>query len=170
MLTVIVGLVDKGKLYMGGDRSTSDEKYIESMYEPKVSKHGKILFGYAGNVGVGQLITYQFEFPQVETPEQFHSDFTPALRAFIKEQGMSFSPDDDVECLVGAAGYMWAMHLWDFQAIPYSKTALGSGGGIALGSLYSDKSKSMNTRIENAIEAACEYVTTCKLPFDIVSA
>lgn len=167
-MTVIVGIATDTHMYIGGDRGVSDGKYIESMLEPKVSKHGKMLFGYAGNIGLGQLISNHFIFPQVVTASDVHSVFIPSLRTFIKDHELSPKEDDEAESMLCAAGRVWTINLYDYQVLPFTMTSIGSGAGVALGSLFSSHGTIPN-RVQHSIEAACTYVTTCQLPVDVLS-
>lgn len=156
---------------MGGERAVSDGKFIQSMNEPKVVERGDYLFAYAGNIGVGQFVMHNFKFPPIsdDIDKHMHGVFIPALRKFFAHNDMSFKEEDDVEFMIGVKGRLYTLHAYDMQVIPVDIATLGSGGGVALGSLYTSSHWSNNIRrIKVAIESAIEYTTFCVKPIDIL--
>jgi hypothetical protein len=86
----------------------------------------------------------------------------------MKDHEISPKEEDDAESMLCAAGRVWTINLYDYQAIPFTTSAIGSGAGVALGSLFSSHGTIPN-RVHHAIEAACTYVTSCQLPVDVLS-
>jgi hypothetical protein len=170
-MTVIVGIATDTHMYIGGDRGASDKKYIESMLEPKIRKNNQYLMGYAGDIGMGQMIIYEFDTPETADHSEMHTIFLPQLRTFVKDSGLELGGEEDDACnlMIMAHGRAYTVNIQDFQLLPFTTTSIGSGAGVALGSLYSDTSKSPIRRINNAIDAACLYLTSCQGPADVLS-
>ena len=82
-MTCIVGLIDNGVAYIGGERGASTDATIMSIAEPKVWKHGEYLFGYYGTF-MGERLKYNF-YPyilkgQEETKQKLrHAQIKSAL-------------------------------------------------------------------------------------------
>lgn len=170
-MTCIVAIAHEGNVYMGGERAASDGKYIEEMEEPKICTRNGYLFGYAGNIGVGQYVINNFKFPDTSTPQEMHTIFLPALKALFHKADMLFKEEDEVEFLIAKNGRVYGYHGSDHQLVSYRETSIGSGGGVAIGSLYTTRSwKSQEKRIHTAISAAIEYTVSCTGTIDILSA
>ena len=63
-MTAIVGLVHKGRVWMGGDSaySTDDEVWIQR--DPKVFRRGDVLIGTCGTGRFESLMRYVVEIPR----------------------------------------------------------------------------------------------------------
>ena len=46
IMTIVIGLIDNGIVYMGSDRAMSDEYSISSPITPKIKKNGQNLMRY----------------------------------------------------------------------------------------------------------------------------
>lgn len=171
-MTCIVGIVHDGVVYMGGERAVSDGKFIQAMKEPKVVERGEYLFAYAGNIGIGQFVMNNFKFPAINSDidRHMHGVFIPALRKFFKDNDMSFKEEDEVEFMIGVRGRLYTFHGYDLQLVSLDLATIGSGGGVAIGSLHTSSHWSDHKRrIKVAIEAAIEYTAFCIKPIDILS-
>lgn len=172
-MTIIVGLADAAGMCIGGDRAASDTKYVESMVNSKIMQYGDYLLGYAGNIGVGQLIFHSFEAPIVSEPYEMYSVFVPALRSFLNESGMqpeSYNGDDASQLIICTMNRVYSFNCQDTQLIEHDGyTAIGSGSGLALGSLYTtSKWKNKQARVAKALLAACAFNVTCQEPIDVL--
>ena len=61
-MTVLVGIVDQGSVYIGADRGATDEQTIISMSRPKICIKDGWIFAYSGSLGTGQLLEF-IDFP-----------------------------------------------------------------------------------------------------------
>jgi len=169
-MTCIVAITTPTNVYIGGDRSISDDVNIISSSRPKVNKINNWIFGYAGSIGTGQLFEF-FNFPQeVDDPYK-------VLRLNIVEQYRmaieSFGNNDDdtsAEFLIGYGNKLFEFNTVDWSVIQIDESSIGSGSSIAFGSLYTTKTiyTDTSTRVRMAIEAAIHYSPTCKGPVDII--
>ena len=64
-MTCVIGIVDNGKVWMGGDSAAidSEEETITLRKDPKVFRNEDFLIGFAGTYRLGQLIQYMFNCP-----------------------------------------------------------------------------------------------------------
>jgi len=172
-MTCIVGLVDNGIVYIGGDRGISDKDIILTMCRPKVMKNGEYIIGYAGSQGVGQLahiMTTPVCGKDVE--KTLRTTFIKSLKTIIEEFGPSNLTESDchTDFLVGCKGRLFEISTEDWSVSELEYSAVGSGGNIALGSLYTS---SLNTytpieRVTYALNAAITLSPTCQGPVDIL--
>ena len=95
-MTIVIGLIDNGIVYMGSDRAMSDEYSISSPITPKIKKNGQFLIGYASSRGSGQVAHY-IDFPNVvkkDVDKYMSTDFILTLKKAIETYGIDISDDD----------------------------------------------------------------------------
>jgi ATP-dependent protease HslVU (ClpYQ) peptidase subunit len=101
-----------------------------------------------------------------------YSKFLKALRKFYEEWWVDISPSSDFGLIICVKGKIYEHNAADMSLTQYDQDylAMGSGGDLALGSLYSTKSyKDGRKRANLAVQAAINHSTSCKGPIDIVS-
>ena len=59
-MTCIVGLVDNGKIYMGGDSAGVSNLDIRIRADQKVFKTGEFIMGFTSSFRMGDLLKYDF--------------------------------------------------------------------------------------------------------------
>ncbi len=163
------------KIYMAGDRGVSDDNTINVCSSPKVWKKEGYLFGYAGSMD-GDRIKHLFvpptPEPRVNIDKFMYSTFLKALRKFYEEWWVGVSPSSDFGLIICVKGKIYEHNAADMSLTQYDQDylAMGSGGDLALGSLYSTKLyKDGRKRANMAVQAAINHSTSCKGPIDIVS-
>lgn len=176
-MTCIVGLVDKGNVYMGGDSAGVGGLSITIRDDEKVFVNGPFIMGFTTSFRMGQLLRYKFKVPQQTTDqtdmEYMVTTFIDAVRKCFAENGYGKMADRDHNkggtFLVGYKGNLYAIHD-DFQVgkpnLQYD--AVGCGEDIALGSLYSTKGKKPEERVKLALEAASKFSAGVAPPFVLV--
>jgi ATP-dependent protease HslVU (ClpYQ) peptidase subunit len=180
-MTCVVGLIEKGVIYMGADSLASDVigTHVVNRADEKVFINGRCIIGFCGSYRVGQLLRHAFTVP--EQPQR-HDDmafmvveFVDALRALQKEKG-SMKKEDEVEThpadiLVGYRGNLYVVED-DFNVgRPLNNFyAVGAGGQIAFGSLYATQGlvKDPRKRVLMALEAATTYNAACRGPYTVL--
>lgn len=174
-MTVIVGLVHQGKVYMAGDRAMSDDTNIDSMLQPKVKRNGSLLIGYANNLGTGQLAQMiQFPDPPTSGIEVYlRTDFVRTLKDAYEYYSIGVEIHDaekaSADLLVGVHGHLFEMSTTDWSVAEYGQAAIGSGMGYALGSLYSTRDwDNPKKRLREAVQAAIRYTPSCQSPVDVL--
>ena len=170
-MTCIVGIASEGVVYIGGDRGLSDSDSILSMPRSKVVRNGEYLIGYAGSLGVGQLLQMiDLPIPGRNPEMTLRTTFTKAYKNSLEEYGpAAITEENDTDFLIGVKGKLYEYSIADCSVAEVEYSAVGSGSPIALGSLYtSNNYKDIHKRIKIALEAACMLSPTCQLPIDII--
>ena len=167
-MTVIAGIASEGVVYLSGDRGASDGDSILSMTTPKICKVGDFCIGYAGSGGLGQIVKH------LECWNRHPRNIDKFLRnEFVEEfkaarEKIGGKDEEEASLLIGYKGILYEMETSDYGVYPFTYTAIGSGGPIALGSLYATKNSpiSPELRLNAAINAAIEHNPGCKGPID----
>lgn len=180
-MTCIVGLVERGKVYMGCDSAgTACTGFQVVREDPKVFRIGKdMLVGFCASFRMRDVLQYHFEPPKYRP--KVHGDerrymaveFVDAARKVFKEAGILRvienvdSATDDSSFMVGWRGRLFQVEE-DFQVGESSQpfAAIGSGAEIALGALYATHRQKIapTLRVQKALEAAEQYNAGCRGP------
>ena len=176
-MTCIVGLVDKGNVYIGGDSAGVAGLSISIRNDEKVFVNGPFIMGFTTSFRMGQLLQYKLTIPKQTTNqsdmEYMVTDFIDSVRRCFAENGFGKLPDKDHHeggnFLVGYNGKLYNID-HDFQVgVPSLQyDAVGCGEDIAKGSLYSTKGKEPTARIKLALEAASTFSAGVAPPFKLV--
>lgn len=173
-MTCIVGITDGTNVYIGGDRAAADDVSIISMAAPKVYQRDQWVFGFAGSVGIGQMLQL-ITMPIVEDNEDpffvLRMDVVNQFKNLLDDQGIDIDGDASTEFLIGIKGRLFEFSPQDWGIIEIRETSIGSGAPFALGSLYTsllnDRTDPIE-RITSALYSAITYSPTCQGPIDIV--
>jgi len=180
-MTCIAGVAKDGKVYMGGDSAITDEGagIVSRMHLPKVFIKGEFIVGYAGSARFGKLMQHVFIYPKVpnniRTSEQLDAFLNGIVVTDLKKQAQEMSLEkeekEDFAVLVGLRGHLFEFDEdWAMFEVGRNYNAIGSGAGVALGSLYTTEAwKDPSKRIRVALEAASLYTPYVGEPFDILS-
>ncbi len=173
-MTCIVGLVDKGNIYMGGDSAGVGGLSISIRSDEKVFVNGPFIMGFTTSFRMGQILRYKFVAPKQTTDEDdmayMVTTFIDAVRKCFGENGFGKTPEKDHNkggnFLVGYNGTLYSIHD-DFQVgkVALQYDACGCGEDIALGSLYSTADKKPEERVKLALEAASKFSAGVAPPF-----
>ena len=177
-MTVIVGVAQEGKVFIGGDSASVSGYQVEPILD-KVFKNNGYLFGTAGSIRMKQLLHYSLVPPKpVGDLDRFMAiDFINAIRKCLKDGGHA-TLDKNEEAfngafLVGVNGILFRVSN-DFQVVPYRKlnyTAVGAGDNFAIGSLHSTSKFdfSGSDKVRLALQAATQFSGAVCAPFKIMS-
>jgi hypothetical protein len=95
-MTCIVGLIDNGKVWMGGDSAGVSGLDVTVRKDPKVFKNGDFLIGYTSSFRMGQLLRFKFNPPKYYAEQHNNdeyqymcTDFIEAIRICLKAGGYS---------------------------------------------------------------------------------
>lgn len=177
-MTCIVGLVDSGSVWMGGDSLASSWYSCTTRKNPKVFKRGDFIFGTCGSVRMHQVLEHRFTPPERKPGQGIYrflvTDFIDALREEFKDAGCA-AKKDEVESggcfLLGYQGKLFEVHS-DYQVgQPESGYAsVGAGDDLALGSLHTSGQYQIppRKRIRLALLAAEEFSKSVRRPFKIL--
>lgn len=171
-MTAIVGLVDKGNVYIGGDSAGVSGLSITIRNDEKVFHNGPFIMGFTTSFRMGQLLHYKFDPPKQTTSQNdmtyMVTDFIDAVKKCFKDNEYG-KPDQGGTFLVGYNSNLYSIDS-DFQvglnAVGYD--AVGCGSEIALGSMFSSVGKKPEERIKLALEAASKFNAGVAPPFRIV--
>lgn len=176
-MTCIVGLVDNGKIYMGGDSAGCAGWNLSIRADQKVFKNNDFIMGFADSFRMGQLLRYSFTPPpyyeEFDLYKYMVTDFVDTARKCFKNGGFA-EKDKEVESgghfLVGFKGRLFRIES-DYQVgenqLPFA--ACGCGQSSALGSLFSTHGiiAPPRDRIRIALEAAERLNAGVRQPFHI---
>jgi len=176
-MTVIVGLVHEGSVYIGGDSAGISGLSLTVRADTKVFHNGPYLFGFTGSFRMGQLIHHAMTPPEPKRPvEKFMSTtFVDSLRGCLKEGGWARKESDREEggtFLVGVSGRLFIIesdYQVGFTADGYA--AVGCGDEIALGALYATAGTDMppRKRVQVALKAAERFSAGVRAPFVVLN-
>ncbi|MGH8569003.1 MAG: hypothetical protein ACREXU_13565 [Gammaproteobacteria bacterium] len=173
-MTCVVGLVDSGSVYIGGDSAAaSDTGGLALRADPKVFFLGNhLLVGCSGSFRLAQLIRFELLPPPRKKGDTDHAHIVrrivPAIRKCLAAGG--FEEECGGNLILGYRGRLYELHC-DFDvgrpADPYC--AIGSGEPVALGAMYAtvDLGWSPEARITTALEAAERHNAGVAAPFTI---
>jgi len=169
-MTVIVGISDKDRVYIGGDRGVSDNDVILSMSRPKITKKDGWVFGYAGSLGTGQLIEF-ISLPKVAKGEDpyilLKTDIVEQLKTAYDNYGRDIE-DNGTDWIIGYKNRLFEVSSGDWGVLEISFSAIGTGSAFALGSLHASKNwRDTKKRVTKSIEASIQYSPSCAGPIDI---
>lgn len=167
-MTCIVGIVHNESVYIGGDRAASDGDSIISIRNPKVELRNGWVYGYAGTIGIGQLLSF------ISLPAEVEDIYTYIRLSIVEDikkaiEAFSYIPTEhDTTWLIGKNGRLFELSSSDWGVIEINESSIGGGSQYALGSLYTSIDKDPIERIGMAIGAAIIYSPDCQGPIDIL--
>jgi ATP-dependent protease HslVU (ClpYQ) peptidase subunit len=179
-MTCIVGLIEEGKVYMGGDSAGVGNLRLAVRKDLKVFKLNEFIIGYTSSFRMGQLLRFKFIPPlfredEKDLYEYMCTDFIDGVRRTFKTGGYA-KKANEIESggtfLVGIKGRLFEIED-DYQVAeritPY--VAIGCGMDLALGCLYGLKNipaLSPYIKVETALLAAQEFSAGVRAPFTII--
>ena len=175
-MTCIVGLVDKGQVFIGGDSAGVNTARLSLVVrnDRKVFRNGDFVMGFESSFRMGQLLAFNFDPPKprvgIDVMTYMVTDFIDAARARMKEGGFARvkeAAEEGGTFLVGYSGRLF--HISDdFQVGESSHgfDACGCGDLIALGSLRSTRTwTDPGARVKEALECAETFSAGVRAPF-----
>lgn len=171
-MTCIVGIVENGKVTIGGDSAGIGAYVVTIRADSKVFRNGSFLIGYTSSFRMGQLLRYAFTPPEraadVDVFRYLATSFVDAVRDCFKAGGYARKESEQESGGCFLIGYERRLFVVDsdFQvaesALGY--IAVGSGAEVALGALYATQGRPVRERIETAITAAAQFTAGVRLP------
>lgn len=173
-MTCIVGLVDKGNVYIGGDSAGVGGLSISIRADEKVFVNGPFIMGFTTSFRMGQLLRYKFSAPKQQNNqsdmEYMVTDFIDSVRKCFGENGYGKIHDKDFNkggtFLVGYNNSLYVIYD-DFQVGQNvcGYDSVGCGSDLALGSLHSTVGRKPEDRLQMALEAAATHSAGVAAPF-----
>lgn len=174
-MTCVVGLVQKGRVYLGVDSAAVQGWTRRASQVSKVFRRGPFLIGYTTSFRMGQLLEHHLNVaPQTEKQTDMGymvTHFIEAVRVLLKEKGFTkieSNTEKGGQFLVGYRKHLYTIES-DFQVghLVEEFDAIGSGSDFALGAMKAlDKTPPM-IRVRRALEIAAHYNMGVCGPFTI---
>ena len=178
-MTAIAGLIDNGKVWIGGDSAGVGGYSLHLRSDPKVFKKGEFIIGYTSSFRMGQLLRY---YLTPDTPKEKQDEFEYMVKSFIpsfsqvmKDNGYlktELGREETGTFLVGWRGKLYVIYD-DMQvaelATPFA--ACGCGQDLVMGSLHTTEQFDIKPeeRINIALGAAESFSAGVRGPFTVVS-
>lgn len=178
-MTCIVGIVENGKVFIGGDSAGVESSRFSLVVrnDRKVFRNGDFVMGFTSSFRMGQLLAFGFNPPKPRTGADVMAymvtDFIDAARQRMKEGGYAKVQNGEETggaFLVGYAGRLFHIES-DFQVgeSTHGFDACGCGDMLALGALQATAGKSAEERINIALSAAETFSAGVRRPFFVES-
>ena len=174
-MTCIVGLLENGNIYMGGDSAGVGGYSLSTRKDEKVFINGEFIFGFTTSFRMGQLLRYSLDplerYPKIDVYKFMVNDFINAVRKCLKDGGYA-QKDKEEELggtfLVGYQGRLFEIED-DYQVAEVFENyaSCGCGFDLALGSLFSTEGQEPEKRVRMALEAAAKFSAGVSPPFNI---
>jgi ATP-dependent protease HslVU (ClpYQ) peptidase subunit len=172
-MTCIVGIVQDGKVYIGGDSAGVAGLDLVVRADRKVFKNGEFIMGFTSSFRMGQLLAYAFTPPVRRIDQDVYAymvtDFVSSVRDCLKAGGFA-QKSNDAESggtfLVGYAGRLF-MVADDYQVAESADgfAACGCGAQVALGALFAGSAADPKEKVLNALHAAERFSAGVRRPF-----
>lgn len=172
-MTCIIGIVDGGVVYIGGDSMASNGSDRHATALRKVFRVGEFLIGYTSSFRMGQILQYHLNVPHqqdgVSNERYMVVEFIEAVRTCLKEKGYSVISNNQElggTFLVGYRGRLYEVNN-DFQINHFinGMAACGAGEQYALGAMAVLPDLPPEARIRRALEAAANLSSYVCEPF-----
>lgn len=172
-MTCIVGLVEDGQVFIGGDRAGVGGWALTLRKDVKVFRNGDFLIGGTSSFRMVQLLHHAFIPPVYDeniSIEKFMSTaFVDAIRQCFKDGGWSQKSNEQESAgvfLVGFRGRLFEIES-DYQVGESLDgfNAVGCGSDVALGVLYATPNVKPRKRVEMALQGAEHLNAGVRGPF-----
>lgn len=175
-MTCIVGVEENGKIHIGGDSAITNYSTIECSRDLKVFIRDGFIFGSTGSIRMKQILKFGDLPPlQDETMSDLYyltTIFADTIRQQFKDAGfmkIENSVENGGMFLFGYRGRLYCMENdFNIHSSDTGMMAIGSGGEIALGSLYSTTGKPKK-RIKTGLRLSAQLTPFVRAPFTILS-
>lgn len=170
-MTCIVGVVDHGAVYLGGDSQLSAgwDKWFNK--RSKVFRNGDLLVGCAGAPRLSQLLEFELQLPAQTTEKSFEY----LVKVLAEQARLLFSSRDfkwdneGGQVLFGYRGGLYTLEN-DYSVIQYNDeyVAIGCGANFAMGALHATHRLPPKKRIKKALKASAHLSNGVSGPFTIL--
>lgn len=174
-MTCVVGLVQKGRVYLGVDSAAVQGWTRRPSQVSKVFRRGPFLIGYTTSFRMGQLLEHHLTVPaqkDTQTDMSFMVTlFIESVRVLLKEKGFTkieSNTEKGGQFLVAYRKHLYTIES-DFQVghMVEQFDAIGSGAEFALGAMKALEKTAPMARVRKALEIAANYNMGVCGPFTI---
>jgi len=171
-MTCIVGLVERGTVYIGGDSASVAGWTSRVTRLPKVFRRGPFLIGYTTSFRMGQLLQHALNVPLQKDDDDMRfmvMTFAESVRSLLKERGVAkieANAESGGQFLVAYRKRLYSVQA-DFQVNEMADgfDAVGSGAEYALGAMAATKGLSPTLRIKRALGVSAHFNMAVSPPF-----
>lgn len=178
-MTCIAGLVHEGEVWLASDAQMGwSGKKIDC--GSKIIQHGDLSIAFCGYAGVMSAFKNRFSLPGIPEDQSEHDKWMrvtvpDAINQCMKDAGIMKNVEGRNELdAFGIMGWRGRLCCLDDSMMTYDSDrpfmALGSGGDVAIGSLYSTEDKGPEERLNTAINAANMWSVGCGCGVHVVRA
>ena len=178
-MTCIIGIKNKKNVLLAADSMATDFYTQSIRTDLKIFALDSILFGLAGSLRVRQAVEHTLVLPifaDSQTPDEYMFALIKNLSSAINENCAGTTKDArmyvDSSLVVGFIfpGFgpqIYAVYGdYQYERVNDDYLAIGSGGAVATGSLFSTaRTSNIETRALEALEAASKYAVGVGPPF-----
>jgi ATP-dependent protease HslVU (ClpYQ) peptidase subunit len=175
-VTCIVGLVEGGTVWIGGDSAGVDPWHqLNVIKGPKVFRNGQMIIGYTSTFRMGQLLEHCLTIPahhqDVSVDKFMATEFISAVRKCFADNGYIKKTNEREEGGTFLAAYRGRLFIVqdDLSVIECAEgyATCGSGWMVALGALHAAKTLQPADRVRAALQAAEAHVSSVRGPFHV---
>ncbi len=181
-MTCIVGFIDKGVTFLGGDSLASDSYNGNTILQKKVLKlrnSKNAIIGFSGSVRDLNLLQYAENL--IDPRDEPNIDEKYLVTKFILNEISLFNTngrnridkginDNDSYFLLGYKDKLWKIDFnYAVSSVQRNYDAIGCGFEFALGSMYSTEGLSPVERIHKALQSASKFSVRCASPYYIIN-
>jgi ATP-dependent protease HslVU (ClpYQ) peptidase subunit len=178
-MTCIVGIVEDGKITIGGDSAAScDHSWFvskrEKVFRLKNEWEDEALIGYTTSYRMADLLQYQVDLQRIEGKDLMQymvEDFVEEVRETFKEHGYTKIEDSQEEggnFLVGIKDRLFVVYD-DFHVNECAEDyfAVGCGEQFAMGAMHALKHTDYTSKekVERALAASSKFSNGVAPPF-----
>lgn len=177
-MTIIIGLEDKGTVFMGGDSAvTTWPNCVEVVRDKKVFFMGDMLLGSAGALRTSQIVrhglSFRYQFEQESLMDYLVNGIAEPMRDALKERGASkIEANEETSLNWWLLGYRGKVYEIDggFSITNTTRgfTAIGSGRDFALASMLALKHLPPKERILESLKIAGKFDSYVKPPYYVL--
>lgn len=172
-MTCIVGVIEKEKVWLGGDSAISNSQVVTILKSTKVFKKGPFIIGCEGSFRMLQLLKYDLVIPKLtnkDIEKYLCTEFAENIKNLVKDKLSDHEGSKFGSFLIGYKNRLFEFDE-DLQVIETLNgvNSIGGGADFALGSLYTSIGQPANVRVMKALEASALYSKTVAKPFVVVT-
>jgi len=180
-MTCIVGYVEDGVVYLGGDSAGVSGYDLVHRADSKVFRKGKMVFGFTSSFRMGNLLRFKLDIPKqkkgVRIYQYMCTDFVDAVIKCLRDNHYAKDSNGQYSGGVFMVGYKGRLFKIDsdFQVAESLEVydACGCGESLALGAMYAIEDTFAVTNpydtLSTALSAACHFSAGVSEPFNFVS-
>ena len=171
-MTCIIGLVDRGIVYMGADSMAANGWNARVTKLPKVFKRDDFLIGYTTSFRMGQLLQHRLVIPargQEPVMDYMVCSFVESVRGCLKDNGytkIEHNTEEGGQFLVGYGNRLFVIHS-DFQVNEHAEgyDAIGCASSYVLGAMRALADLRPKQRILDSLKIAAHFSSGVQRPF-----